>query len=483
MSLETEAVAPFVSNLDRNIFLLKGLPKEVTAVLFALYSRSPKSLRENLKDMLDERIIPENIHGRTFDLAMERAKAFHEKYVVGYGHKSVAEHAVFSIAVENCSILAAKALEDCRLASYTEKSTRYVKFKKDSFYTPESFDEKERELYRNSCSELFEKYFHYTDVVAEKLKQKYPHASVKQCQTKSFDLIRGLLPAGTLTNVGMTFNATALEDHLCELMSSNMSEVRAISNGIHTEALTEAPTLLKYIQKNDYRIVRERNIQAYLEGFNIPHKIEDAVTDISLHDTGRFEKLVVRILAEVCRDQSIGLINRLTYEQKMNVLNLYLSSRGRHDNPGRALEAVDFTFQIKCDYGAYRDIHRHRMCSMSVPLLGCDQQYELDPILTELGLADEIGSVLDSVVGPWKALAEVNPYEAQYVVPLAYNVSFVLQANLRELFHIIELRSKKEGHPSYRKIAQDLAKSVLYKCPYLKEYLRVDNQDYEFARS
>jgi thymidylate synthase ThyX len=123
------------------------------------------------------------------------------------------------------------------------------------------------------------------------------------------------------------------------------------------------------------------------------------------------------------------------------------------------------------------------MVSQTNPLLTCNEDYAIDPFLNELGLYAEMQEALEAVRPVWTALANVSPWEAQYVVPLAYNVRYVLRANLRELFHIIELRSKKEGHPSYRKIAQELADEVLDDCPFLKSYLRVDRQHYDFARS
>src|SRR5574341_121050 len=114
---------------DRQIYLLspKELSPETIAVAFAKTSRSPESFREIAAGLTDE-----------------KSAEFHEKWVVGYGHSSVAEHAVLHLAVENVSRLAIECLESNRLASYTEKSTRYQMWGPDSFYTPRAIAESRR---------------------------------------------------------------------------------------------------------------------------------------------------------------------------------------------------------------------------------------------------------------------------------------------------------------------------------------------------
>src|SRR3954471_22977610 len=133
---ERARVAPYVSSLTDDVFALSGLPEEVIAVLFAYYSRSRDDLRTNLARLLaDQELgVGGDAARPALALATEKARAFHEKWVVGYGHASVAEHAVVHLAIENVSIVVSKHIEDLRLASYTEKSTRYVLWDEDSFH-------------------------------------------------------------------------------------------------------------------------------------------------------------------------------------------------------------------------------------------------------------------------------------------------------------------------------------------------------------
>jgi thymidylate synthase ThyX len=160
----------------------------------------------------------------------------------------------------------------------------------------------------------------------------------------------------------------------------------------------------------------------------------------------------------------------------------YLADRGPHDQPLRALEQVTLRFEIRCDYGAWRDLQRHRLASATTPRLGCAEGWWLSPELTDLGVMDACREALELAAAAHADLAATHPWEAQYVVPLAYRVRYVLQANLREMFHLVELRSARQGHESYRQVAQQLADGVLEVMPWLAPFLRVDRAAYPWAR-
>src|SRR5579883_3272870 len=159
-SEQNALLAPYVTSLDASIFVLKNLPEEVIAVLFAYYSRSREDLRSNLLRLLQDQdlaVVPGTEAPDEEDLILARHKAreFHEKWVVGYGHASVAEHAIAHIAVEDVSIIVSKIIEDCRLASYTEKSTRYIPFPRGYYSAPE-LDSNSRPRYDTAVSHLFD---------------------------------------------------------------------------------------------------------------------------------------------------------------------------------------------------------------------------------------------------------------------------------------------------------------------------------------
>src|SRR5690348_2665674 len=215
-------IAPYVSHPTDDVFALSGLPEEVIAVLFAYYSRSRDDLRTNLAKLLADQELDvaagaEDVRP-ALHLATEKARTFHEKWVVGYGHASVAEHAVVHLALENVSIVASKVIEDLRLGSYTEKSTRYVVFDKKSFVEPPELTGDALLRYRESGEKLFSLYLDLLPKVMDGIRARSPKpegtsdaAHTAAVRAQACDLLRGLLPAGARTNIGLTANARALE--------------------------------------------------------------------------------------------------------------------------------------------------------------------------------------------------------------------------------------------------------------------------------
>src|SRR5512147_2195308 len=237
---------------ERRIYLLspRELSPETIAVAFAKTSRSPESFREIAAGLSDE-----------------KSAQFHEKWVVGYGHASVAEHAVLHLAFENVSRLAIEAIESNRLASYTEKSTRYQIFDRDAFFTPPVIAQSPHAaLYADTIHLLFDTYFDSIDPVREVILRKYPRHDGEaekryegRIRSKWIDNCRYLLPTATLANVGVTANARVLEHAISKMMSHPLEEVREIGAEVKCVAQGEVPTLVKYAKRSEYLAKQMRN--------------------------------------------------------------------------------------------------------------------------------------------------------------------------------------------------------------------------------
>lgn len=490
-----DRLSRYVTNLDREVFALRDLPEEVIAVLFAYYSRSRDDLRTNLRRLLDDRELDvlgaPSASGPTLGTAQEKARAFHEKWVVGYGHSSVAEHAVVHLAVERCSILAAKAIEEARLAAFTEKSTRYVRFDEGTLVTDIGLPPPLAESYETHARRLLTVYEQLADRVEQALIARYPvpeganpkvHGATLRAH--GCDLLRGLLPAGVPTNVGVTINARVLEQHIGKMLGSPLAEVRRIAGSMRDEASAMVPTLLKYTSPSPHRAgVHERVMRAHGALHALPEREEDALVRRLDHSLDPLRTLATAVQCEL-----FGASWRQAWhaahdpEHALSLVRAYLGDRGPHDAPLRALEQVQFRFEVCCDYGAWRDLQRHRMVSATTPRLGTREGYVLSEELDAMGFGPAVREALESIVEPHRAIAVSHPWEAQYLVPLAYRVRYVFQANLRELFHLVELRSARQGHEAYRKVAQALGRSVTEVCPWLSEHLRADYAAYPFAR-
>ena len=244
---------------ERQIYLLdpQQIDPETIAVAFAKTSRSPQSFRKIAAD-----------------LTAEKSAEFHEKWVVGYGHASVAEHAVLHIAIENVSRLAVETIEANRLASYTEKSTRYQKWSPEDFFTPPELLSDApgipalRALYQHTCQRLFETYQQALPAVRAEVERDQPRregeseaAWERRIRSEYVDVCRFLLPAASLANLGMTINARALEYALCKMLSHPLAEVRQVGQEIKQAAIESVPTLLKYVQPAPYLIETSQELE------------------------------------------------------------------------------------------------------------------------------------------------------------------------------------------------------------------------------
>ena len=503
-SAEEQAIlAPYVSNLDQPVFALQHLPEEVVAVLFAYYSRSRENLRRNLLglitsgdlDLLNTAQTPSASSASELDHAQTKARQFHEKWVVGYGHASVAEHAVAHLAVEGASIIASKVIEDMRLASYTEKSTRYVAFDAKQYYPlPELRGASAEGIYHDTAQHLFQTYNALLPELIEAVKRDWPRGAKQSerahhnaCRAKALDILRYLLPAGAATNLGITINGRALEHLLTKMLSHPLSEVRRLGEQMKTEAQKIIPTLLKYAEPNAYLADTEAAMHRLAETVlePAPETPDELAVRLVQAPPDAEITLVAAALYSYSRQswpQLIDQARRMSQTQRQEVIDAYLGRRGPHDQPLRALEHLTYTFEILVDYGAYRDIQRHRMSTQTQQMPAPHYGYSLPEEVERYGVQATFQACMQRAAAAYEQMAQVAPYAAAYVLPLAYRCRVLITWNLRELHHFVQLRSAKQGHISYRRIAQDVYRAIDAHQPLLARYMRVDLADYALAR-
>ena len=509
---ERAALAPYVTNLDEPIFALRNLPEEVIAVLFAYYSRSRDSLRRNLLKLLEEgdldlagdsnavTVQMDDVDDDRLAKAREKAKVFHEKWVVGYGHSSVAEHGCVHLALENVSIIASKLIEDCRLASYTEKSTRYVAFDASKMYYPPALAE--NTLYRETIAALLDAYTGWTEDIVAKIKSRVPKTEKQTdrgydaaCRASTFDVLRYLLPSATYTNIGLTLNARSLETMITKLLSQSLPEGRAIGEAIKREAQHIVPTLLKYADHNPYRdetdsaiaSIARKTAPTPFRGRHHGEVVFGGGSATMVHgDADADDKLVAAILygyTQQSAEELLSTVRSMDQAAKEKIVDEYLCRRGKHDAPGRALESIFCTVEMTMDYGAYRDIQRHRMASQTtqspLPYFG----FSMPPEIERFGYTAAYTALMERSKTAYESLVQAGfEREAAYVLPLATRMRALFTWNLREVTHFVELRSSRQGHPSYRHIAQEVYRAVEGSFPLVARYMRPNMKNYDLTR-
>lgn len=484
---DKEILSRHVTSLDKDIYALKNLPPEVVSVLFAYVSRSPKSFRDNLLKLLKKgELLPSDTFSEATDYfasAEKKARKFHEKWVVGFGHKSVAEHAVCSAALENVSILASKAIEDSRLAAFTEKSTRYQLFDKTKYLKPKKImNSKFSNQYEETMDSLFDFYVNSMDKMIEFMKEKHPKKNSMNekfyksiTKARACDVLRYALPASTLTNIGMTTNAREWEHTIVKLLSCPLNEVNQIGAELKKECGKILPTLLKAAEKNKYLHKTENRMHSFAREFAFK-PMQGKAVELICSDENPEAKLTASILYRYSHQsykQALEKAMQLSEVEKERVIDKFTKGIGSMQ-PLREFEHTYFTFDILVDFGAFRDIQRHRMCTQTTQLLSTEHGYSTPLEIKECGLKKEFEECMLSAKELFDSMQKKMPFEAQYCVPLAFKKRVLFTWNLRELWHFIKLRSTKAGHESYRKIAQQCYREIKQKHPLLAKYLIVE---------
>ncbi len=499
---ERVILAKHVTQLDRNVYCVKNLPEEVVAVLFAYVSRSPLSFRRNLLKLIGEgEIYVKNVtdvYGEDdagYAAAKEKAMKFHDKWVVGYGHGSVAEHADIKFAIEDVSILFTKALEDNRLGRYTEKSTRYVEFDKQHYHKPRALldDPELGKLYVETCDALFDLYEALLPKVRDYVRSRWPRPAEMperpyeaSVSAKAFDVVRYVLPASTYTMLGCSMNARAAEHAITKLLSHPLEEARAVGEQMLAEGRKICPTLLKHAGRSEYHAETRAAMDALAKEMigRAPKKTGKPVTIVHF-DPEAEEKLVAAMLyeqTELPYEELLLRVKGLGQEERKAVIQSYVAKKGKFDWPQRALESVTFTVDILMDYGAFRDLQRHRMNTQLNQRVTVAHGYEVPQEIAGAGLGPEFAAGMERARKAYETIAAKFPIEAQYVVPLAYRKRTLFVLNLRNLEHIVRLRSTPQGHISYRRIAQQLYDEVAARSPLLASLLTVDKTEHYLGR-
>jgi thymidylate synthase ThyX len=514
----------YVTNTSSNVFVLRNLPEVIKGALFSRYSRSSLGLRSLLlKDfILNEETAFSAIAGPTHQtgreeqdledqiMAIKKAQNFYDRILDGYGDDSIGELGGAHLAIENISMLAAKIVEDCRIGgSPLEKSTRYIYFdqKVDGEYLyyrePILMTSAFRETYIQTCNRLFETYSALIPPLTELMEKKFPKehdvskvAYTAALRAKVLDCLRGLLPSSALTNMGMYGNGRFFENLIQKLNSHNLAEMQDVGRKSYQELSKVIPSFIrrgdpshKYQRsfsqyneqmKNDLKMLADRHASslAKMSGAGVrlisydldsPYKVAASLlfeyADVGLHE-----------LEEYCR--------HLPEEELYRVLDAgcnYRENR-RHKSP-RALENAFFTFEIVADFGIFRDLHRHRMLTQDRQMLTCNFGYFIPHEILDTEMEKQYRDAMDEAKKVYEQIAEELPEEAQYVVPMAYNVHWYYNVNLRSLQWLCELRSSPAGHPNYRFVAQELAKQVIKVFPAFERFFKfVDFEGYELGR-
>jgi thymidylate synthase ThyX len=481
---ERALLAPHFTDLDGPVFALTNLPEVVKGALFARYSRSAKSLR---RLFLDE--FSEAAGGGAQEVGVGRAEQLYQRVFLEYGDDSVAQLGGVHLACEQASQPLAKVLEWGRLAAYLEQSTRYVPYDdrpggRWRYVVPPEVASLHDELSSRFSAVLdsaFETYATWLEPLQELYRSWFPQGNDSDfvyrssIRARACDTLRGLLPSATRTNVGIYATGQAYEQLLLRMRANPLAEVRAYADMMLVELRKVIPAFLTRVDRPD----RGGEWSAYLASTRSATEemagsllgasdaasagiSDDAGVEVDLtdHDPDGETKVVAAALYAASSRSDRELLEearKLSAEDRARVLAAYVGERrNRRHKPGRAFERTAYRFDVLCDYGAFRDLQRHRLLTLEWQRLTPAHGYAVPDELRELdGAEDDWRRVMSESASLHTTLVDAGLAEAaQYAVAMAYRVRFFMEMNAREAMHLVELRSAPQGHPAYRLVAQ-----------------------------
>ena len=480
---ERGRLAPYFTNLDGHVFALTNLPETVKGALFARYSRSAKSLRRLFLDEFADKVDAEGERPPqpSGGAAIARAEKLYAKVFSEYGDDSVAQLGGAHIACEYASNVLTKVLEWGRLMAYLEQSTRYVPYtdKLDGRWRYQVPEELEggalRDKYTSTMDQAFELYAKWIPAMQAYFERRYPKGGSDSdavhraaIRAKALDTLRGMLPASTQSNVGLYGTGQAFESLLLRMRANPLAEVRACADEMLAELRKVIPAFLTRVDQPDRGGRWSEYLAATREGVEAiaatlaRHAAEprDEVTLTDFDPDGELKIVAAALYAvtDLPDDQLLAIARRMPLDERARLLRAYAGPRGnRRHRPGRAFERTVYRFDVLTDYGAFRDLQRHRLLTLEWQPLTPQHGYTEPEAIAEAGAADDWTRVMDASAALHEAIvaAGLRPI-APYAVAMAYRVRFYMEMNAREAMHVIELRTAPQGHPAYRRVCQQM---------------------------
>jgi thymidylate synthase ThyX len=423
------------------LYLFDEFEPETSAMLQALYSRSPRSVLEHVQKV-----------------RKEGPDRFMASYYVGYGHASIGDCGVTTLYLEDVSLLACKAVQDSQLYSGQETSTRYIDFSKQRVHDPIGSQRSAayQQRWINYYMEL------YSSLIGE-IEERFPNTDgnrktwEKAVSARALDIARAFLPAGVTSQLSWTTTIRHAHEHIIKLEAHPLPEVRTIA--------AEARLALSKRYSNSFG-----------------HSLDQAQTD--------YQARVGEMETYFAPPQSVSSVE---FEVKTDVDNAQLEREALAliaDRPRRAQLPKSlarygrYVCKFQMDFGSFRDLQRHRRGICRMPLL-----------TTKLGFN---GWYLNQMSARRRAAAETfiaaqtkefvelassrSVAEQQYYIPIGMNVACELIYDLPEMVYVSELRSGRTVHPTLRSVAQSMARFLLARHPRLALYADLSESAFSVKR-
>ena len=482
---ESAILRRYFTNLDLPVFALVNLPETVKGALFARYSRTAKSLR---RLFLDEFVSDLDLTGdESVDatVGVSRAEELYERIFVEYGDDSVAQLGGVHLACEQASNLLTKILEWGRLMAYLEQSTRYVAYdarlagRYRYYRDPAVLGSPFGTRYVGDMDRMFDTYSELVEMVTTHVRATVPRGDKdsdfiyrQATRAKALDAVRGILPAASLSNVGIYGTGQGYEALLLRMRANPLPEAQAYADMMLTELRKVIPTFLRRVDMpergvawSNYLADNANNTAELVDEYFGIIEPEDApeVTLVDFDPDGE-DKLLAAICyssSDLPETQLLERVRNLSQDQRVALIRVYVGERSnRRHKPGRAFERLSYRFDVLGDYGAFRDMQRHRLLTIEWQRLTPHLGYARPELIDEAGGTAIFDDAMERSQALYDLLRPEFPEQAAYGVAMAHRMRYMMHFNAREAMHMLELRSAPQGHPAYRRVALEMHRLI-----------------------
>ena len=482
---ESAILRRYFTNLDLPVFALVNLPETVKGALFARYSRTAKSLR---RLFLDEFVSDLDLTGdESVDatVGVSRAEELYERIFVEYGDDSVAQLGGVHLACEQASNLLTKILEWGRLMAYLEQSTRYVAYdarlagRYRYYRDPAVLGSPFGTRYVGDMDRMFDTYSELVEMVTTHVRATVPRGDKdsdfiyrQATRAKALDAVRGILPAASLSNVGIYGTGQGYEALLLRMRANPLPEAQAYADMMLTELRKVIPTFLRRVDMpergvawSNYLADNVNNTAELVDEYFGIIEPQDApeVTLVDFDPDGE-DKLLAAICyssSDLPETQLLERVRKLSQDQRVALIRAYVGERSnRRHKPGRAFERLSYRFDVLGDYGAFRDMQRHRLLTIEWQRLTPHLGYARPELIDEAGGTAIFDDAMERSQALYDLLRPEFPEQAAYGVAMAHRMRYMMHFNAREAMHMLELRSAPQGHPAYRRVALEMHRLI-----------------------
>lgn len=512
---ERALLSRFFTNVDGPVYGIVNLPEVVKGALFARYSRSPLSVRRLFLDEfvtepeLGVRAVAATLDDGSSPVGLARAQGLYEKVFTQFGDDSVAQLGGAHIACEQASNVLTKVLERGRLASYLEQSTRYIFYDRRlggryRYHVPgELLGTPLEGVFRDTMDAVFDTYSTLIGSAVPFYESLFPKQDSDSAlvwrstiRAKACDDLRGMLPAATTSNVGIFGSGQAYEMLLLRMRAHPLLEVRHYADLMLNELRTMIPSFLTRVDLpdrggawSDYLASISADLEERAAALGTTHDEHAEVSLVDWDPDGETKVAAAALYAvsDLPDDELLAYARSLTVDERADLIRAAVGTRAnRRHKPGRAMERTSYRFDVLSDYGAFRDLQRHRMLTIEWQRLSTQHGYITPDAIPDIGATEAWDEVMERTAILAGRIENVHgPVAAQYAVPFAYRIRYYIDMNAREAFHLLELRSQASGHPRYRRIAQEMHRLIRDEAGHriIADAMQfVDHNTYDLAR-